>query len=191
MIKQTSPSVVSTSTDEWRRQQQTVAVGCLFQRKKAGGQGFCTCILFPGESSRAAIHVPYYSLIVVVPTIDKKNTTKQRDSAYRRISDLQVKKLYLNHKSPCDGDIDCSHKTVMFQLFIKNPCIRVKYLLDRNQSFTPTCSEHTRTNNSARNNSSNQFEISLGHWSFIYLEIYHFVSLSGFYYSNSAYILIT
>ena len=111
--------------------------------------------------------------------------------AYRWISDLQVKKLYLNHKSPCDGDIDCSHKTIMFQLFIKNPCIRVKYLLDRNQSFTLTCSEHTRTNNSAGNNSSNQFQTSLGHWPFIYSEIYHFVSLSGFYYSNFAYILIT
>nr|ACN26286.1 unknown [Zea mays] len=50
----------------------------------------------------------------------------------RRISDLQVKKLYLNHKPPSDGAIDCPHKTVVFQLFVKNSCIRVNHLLDRN-----------------------------------------------------------
>jgi hypothetical protein len=50
------------------------------------------------------------------------NRRRQWDGAYRWISNLQVKKLYLNYKSSSNGIVDCPHKTIVFQLLVKNAC---------------------------------------------------------------------
>jgi hypothetical protein len=142
MMKQTSPSVISTShiisTDDNNRPWQWVVYfNATKQTEKLLYMRTCARLLVDLIIFRWVKGSTPRTLRLTNCCCTnhwQKNTTRQRGSAYRWISDLQVKKLYLNHKSPCHSAIDCPHKTVVFQLFVENPCIYANHLLVRNNN---------------------------------------------------------